>query len=285
MLAWGIAPVATRYVVLRIPPLSLLVVRFLIAALLFLPAAITALRKWNRRQIWTWIVASLLGIIGYYVPVTYGLQDVPASMGGLILASEPAWVLLFARVLRAEDFPRIAWIGALLSFAGAALLFIGSSLVGMSAKALLGALLVLLGGICFAAYSVALPPLTRTYGSLNTTALSTVIGTIPMLPFAVTVRASDFSGLGTIGWLSFAFLALGSTVIATVLWNFGVAAIGRARSGPYLNLVPFISVLGGYLLLSERLPALILISGALIIAGVLLAQRKSGSSYHPEGRP
>jgi drug/metabolite transporter (DMT)-like permease len=57
-----------------------------------------------------------------------------------------------------------------------------------------------------------------------------------------------------------------------VIWNHGVDVIGGAKGGPYLNMVPLVSVLGGYLLLGEHLHQATLLAGVLIVSGVALPQ-------------
>jgi drug/metabolite transporter (DMT)-like permease len=45
-------------------------------------------------------------MIGYNLPVTIGLQWVPASTAGLVLASEPVWLLLLAAAFLGERVTR-----------------------------------------------------------------------------------------------------------------------------------------------------------------------------------
>ncbi|MGH2482146.1 MAG: EamA family transporter, partial [Ktedonobacteraceae bacterium] len=72
-LCWGLAPVATRYLLNYFSPLQLVLLRFLMGTLLFLPLLLPL-----RSQRWTWkllswvILCGLVGIVGYNVPVAYG---------------------------------------------------------------------------------------------------------------------------------------------------------------------------------------------------------------------
>ena len=93
---WGMAPVAIRALVLQLAPLPLLVIRMGVA------------------------VVVLLGIVGYNLPVTVGLQWVPASTAGLVLASEPVWLLLLAALFLGERVSRRCWAGALVALVGVA---------------------------------------------------------------------------------------------------------------------------------------------------------------------
>src|SRR5258708_13033841 len=74
---WGLAPVATRSLVSELAPLPLLTLRQLLAAGVLLPWAVPALRRTDRRDLPRFIVAGLLGMVGYNLPGTVGLQWPP----------------------------------------------------------------------------------------------------------------------------------------------------------------------------------------------------------------
>src|SRR5216683_7990509 len=91
---WGLAPVATRAAVAHLAPLPLLVLRLGVAGLVLLPWAVPVIRRLRPRSAARLIAAGTLGLIGYNLPVTLGLQWLPASTAGLLLATEPVWVML-----------------------------------------------------------------------------------------------------------------------------------------------------------------------------------------------
>ena len=100
---WGLAPVATRALVLQLAPLPLLVLRVALAGAD--PAAGGRSRccaASTGRHAPRLIAAGLLGMVGYNLPVTLGLRWVPASTAALILATEPIWILVLSRVFLAE---------------------------------------------------------------------------------------------------------------------------------------------------------------------------------------
>ena len=55
------------------------------------------------------------------------------------------------------------------------------------------------------------------------------------------------------GWIGIIFLALFSTVIAYVWFADGIIKIGASMSALYVYLVPPFGIIGGYLLLQEKL--------------------------------
>src|SRR5215813_12964234 len=119
---WGLAPVATRAVVSHISPLSLLTLRLGLAALVLLPWAMPVFRRLRLRPAGRLLAAGLLGLVGYNLPVTVGLQWLPASTAGLLLATEPVWVLVISLVFLAERAGFRIVLGTGVALAGVAVI-------------------------------------------------------------------------------------------------------------------------------------------------------------------
>jgi drug/metabolite transporter (DMT)-like permease len=117
------------------------------------------------------------------------------------------------------------------------------------------------------------------------TGITTIMGTLPLVGLWDQRLLPAFARLGPADWLAFALLALGSTVIATVLWNYGVARLPGAQAGIFLNLLPIVSILGGSLLLGEHISQSMLLSGIIIVAGVVVTQVPSFIALNGRGTP
>jgi drug/metabolite transporter (DMT)-like permease len=273
---WGLAPVATRAVVAHVAPLPLLALRMSLASLVLLPWALPVFRRLTPRSAGRLAAAGALGIVGYTLPVTVGLQWLRASTTGLLLASEPIWVMLIGCVFLAERRPVRAWVGSGVALAGVVLLagptvLTGGGPTGGGHRALAGAGLVLAGTLAFAAYTIVLRPLSRAHGAGPATAASTVVGAVPFLAFAGTISGTRLAQLPPSAWGELAFLGLGSSVAGMVLWNRAVAVAGSSRVSLLLYLEPVVSVTGAVALLGEHVTAAMIGAGGLILAGVAVA--------------
>ena len=273
-LCWGLAPVATRYLLSSFAPLQLVVVRFLIASLLLL-LLLPSLRhsRWTLREIaWT-LFCGVAGVIGYNVPVAYGLRVLPSSIAGLLIATEPLWILLIALLALREKISQSVLFGLFLSLIGIVLLVGQETFSEVNNTGFLaGALLVLLAALMWSIYTVSIRSLSKKLGARTSTALTLVIGTVPLLAFWDARTGPLLLHLSTTAWLALALLVLGSTVAATILWNYGVARTASSQAGLFLYLVPLVSIAGGAIFLHEQITFTTLVSGLLIIAGVVLAQ-------------
>jgi len=287
---WGLAPVATRAAVAHLAPLPLLVLRLGLAAVVLLPWAVPVFRRLRPRQAGRLVAAGLLGLVGYNLPVTVGLQWLPAATAGLLLATEPVWVMVLGYVFLAERAGTRAWLGSAVALGGVLVLAGPAALSGTGGyRALAGAGLVLAGTLAFGAYTIVLRPLSQAYGAVRATAASTVVGAVPYLAFAGTLSGPRLAQLAPAEWGELAFLALGSTVAGMLLWNLAVLSAGATRVSLLLYLEPVVSVLGAVLLLGERVTVAMLAGGLLILAGVAVASTRSrtckkrlGVSDHPD---
>ena len=99
---WGLAPVATRAAVGHLSPLPLLLIRLAVASLVLLPWAWPVFRRLRPRSAGRLLAAGVLGLVGYNLPVTLGLRWLPAATAGLLLATEPVWVLVLGRLFTGE---------------------------------------------------------------------------------------------------------------------------------------------------------------------------------------
>lgn len=266
---WGLSPVATRALVLHLSPLPLLVLRLPIAGAFLLPWAIPLFRRIRRRDLPRLVGGGLLSLVGYNFPVTAGLRWVHASTAGLLLGTEPLWVLAAGWVLAGEQVRRRAWAGGLVALVGVAVL-VGPSAFTASGRGheLWGVLLVLLATVCFSTYTIVLRPLSDAYGALPTTAATTAIGVAPYLAFVWTIPTEKLAHLGGTAWGELAFLAFGSTAAGLLLWNRAVSAAGSGRTGMLLSLQPLVSVAGAATFLGEPLHPATVVGGMLVVTGV-----------------
>jgi drug/metabolite transporter (DMT)-like permease len=269
---WGLAPVATRALVGDLEPLPLLLIRLIAASLLLLPWALPVFRQLRPRSAGRLLAAGLLGLVGYNLPVTIGLRWLPAATAGLLLATEPVWVLLLARLFLGVRGGVRPWLGSAAALAGVAVLAGPGAVHGIGGLPALAATgLVLAGTLAFAAYTFVARPLSEEFGAVPATAAITVTGSLPYLAAAGTLPGAGLAHLGPAACAELAFLAVGSTAAGMLLWNLAVLAGGLSRVSLLLYLEPAVSVAGAAVFLGERVTAAMAAGGALILTGVAIA--------------
>jgi drug/metabolite transporter (DMT)-like permease len=127
--------------------------------------------------------------------------------------------------------------------------------------------------ITWAAYSVAIAPLMRSYSPYRISSIVLLLMWIPLIAVsAVQVGHQDY-GLSASVWLLLAFAVLGPLVLTNVLWYTALDRVGPSHATLFANLQPFIGALFAVWLLSESLSGLQIAGGVAIAAGIMLARR------------
>src|ERR1700730_9636031 len=286
VIMWGLAPVATRAAVGHLSPLPLLTLRMTAATLVLLPWAVPLFRRLGVRSAGRLAAAGLLGLVGYNLPVTAGLRWLPAATAGLLLATEPVWVLVLGHLFLRERGGARAWLGSAAALAGVAVLAGPGAVggVGGGYRALAGTGLVLAATLSFAAYTIVLRPLSEELGAVPATAAATVVGTVPYFVAAWMLPGAGLAHLGPAIWAGRAFLALGCTAAALLLWSVAVMAGDITGVSQLLYFEPVVSVLGAAVFLGEQVTLVMISGGLLIMAGVAIAATAT-RSRRAAGRP
>ncbi|MGE4483314.1 DMT family transporter [Acidocella sp.] len=271
---WGFAPIGNRYFVggglLAMPGASYMALRYSIASLCFLPGLIGAMQSWSMRDWLRGAVCGLSGVGAYNLLAGIAGRTVSAGMTGLLNSSESLMILLLA-CLAARRAPRgHTLFAAFLGAAGIALLALSA---GKAQGDIRGIVLLLLGALGWAVYCVVIPPLIEKHGALQSSAVTMSIGTVPLLIAGAPGLGPMMTVMTGREWEILIFLAIGSSVVALIAWNKGVATLGAQTAGWFLYLLPVFSVLGGAALLGERLTLAEFAGGAMILGSVYLAQR------------
>jgi drug/metabolite transporter (DMT)-like permease len=278
--------VATRAAVGHLSPLPLLLIRLSAASLVLLPWAWPVFRRLRPRSAGRLVAAGLLGLVGYNLPVTVGLRWLPASTAGLLLATEPVWVLVLSQLFLRERGGVRAWLGSAAALGGVAVLAGPGAVGGVGGgRALAGTGLVLAATLSFAAYTIVLRPLSQELGAVPATAAATVVGSVPYLAAAGTLPGAGLAHLGPAVWAELGFLAVGCTAAGLLLWSVAVMAGNITRVSMLLYLEPVVSVLGAAVFLHERVTLTMIGGGLLIMAGVAIASIRRDHGEPKENEP
>jgi Permeases of the drug/metabolite transporter (DMT) superfamily len=273
-LIWGVNFSVTKLAIARIPALPFTAIRFLVASLLLWlvlrvtegPAepAPAELRR-----------LALLGLIGntlYQLFFILGLAHTSATNSSLILATVPTVVAVVGGVLGLERITRRMWGGIALGTLGVVLV-IATSGVEFSASTLGGDLLTVLAVLCWAGYTVGLRSLPAGFSPLRVTTVTTIAGmpglVLAGLPGLLVMR---WEAVPPSAWGALAYATVLSLVVAYLLWNRSVKAVGGTRTAIYMCVTPLVAVGAAWVMLGEHARPLQAVGAVLIIGGVLLTR-------------
>jgi drug/metabolite transporter (DMT)-like permease len=215
------------------------------------------------------VLCGLLWFGAYNVALNAAERRVDAGTAAMLVNVGPILIAILAGLLLHEGFPRTLLIGCAIAFAGVVVIGLATSEAGVTTA---GVVLCLLAAVAYAGGVVSQKAVLRTLSPLQTILLCCLIGAVACVPFAPQLVGQLGDADATaVAWM--VYLGVFPTALAFTTWAFALARTGAGRMAATTYLVPPVSVLLGWLVLSESPPALALAGGALCLAGVIVARR------------
>jgi drug/metabolite transporter (DMT)-like permease len=273
-LIWGLNFSVTKSAFDEIPPLPFTAVRFIISSVL-LWVVLRAVERPATLPSGALRLLVILGVVGntcYQLAFTLGLARTTATNSALILSTVPTVVAVLSGALGLERITtRMRW-GIAMGTLGVVLV-IATRGVDFDLRNLTGDLLTVLAVFLWAGYTIGLRRLPPSVSPLRVTTITAIAGTpglvLAGLPGTFQV---DWANITLEAWLAVGYASVFSLVVAYLLWNRSVKAVGGTRTAIYMCLTPLVAVLGAWLMLGERPHPLQGVGAVFIIAGVLLTR-------------
>ncbi len=231
-----------------------------------------------KRADWSTFALLGLGVLGNHLLTLFGLRYIGAAAAGVIIGASPVITAFLSSLILADVPFKAVAAGCALSFAGVALV---SGIGGESAAGshpVLGGLLVLLGLVSWALYSIGGRRVMETHSPLLvnwTTLLISIIPQLLLLPTDQKLLAAGSAPVPTSGWLALGYLILFATALGQQAWLYGVKGIGPSRAGVFVNLIPVSALLLSVLVLGESIGLQDVLGILLILSGVWLVNWQS----------
>jgi drug/metabolite transporter (DMT)-like permease len=272
-LLWSYAFVAGKIGVTDCPPLILLAARFSLAGVLIL--GISALRSEEWDLSWRDVaVFALLGVANnaLYLGLGYtGLKTVSAGLGGLIVSANPVFTAILAALLLGEAMTLRKVTGLLLGIAGAA--FIVWHRMSVGTDDWHGILFTLASLASIVAGTILFKVLAPKGSLWIGNGIQNIAGGLAVMPFAFTLSSvSDIvPSARLLG--AFAFLVLGGSILAYLLWFHLLKVCGATAASAYHFLMPPLGMLFAFLVLGEHVEFRDLLGIVPVAVGIYLVTR------------
>lgn len=223
-------------------------------------AVLLALRRRNVRLGGSW--SGVAPLFGYAILFSIAYILLGAGTGALILFASVQIGMLGWAVYRGDRPGLIEWLGFVVAFGG--LVYLLSP--GVVAPNPLGALLMLVAGLCWAAYTLigraSTSPLDDTAGNfMRSSPLAVVMIVAGALTHGVSLAAVIYAIVS-------GALASG---LGYAVWYTALPSLSRTRAAIVQLTVPAIAGAGGVLFIGEALSPRLVIATIAIIGGVALA--------------
>ena len=215
---------------------------------------------------------ALLGMVlnqslGYFSALT-----TTATNMSLIVSLVPLLSMFMSVPLLGQRLMPIAIVGAVLSLSGLVLMLSHGDISALIAQGIKqGDALMLLAAFVYALYCVLLKRWKMPLSNWQSVYVQGMFAVTMLTPMLLLSERTAISGESLPLIL---YAALPASVLAPWLWLKGIEILGADRSAMFMNLMPVLTALIASVTLGEQLAEYHYIGGGMVLAGVILAQRK-----------
>jgi len=278
---WGSTYPAIRVGVKAFPPLLLTGVFYVTGAAVLYPFVRGGWRSTNRSDRWRQLrsatVAGVLMLLGGNGLLSVGEVTLPAGVAALVAATLPMWLVVLDAVFVTRAIPpAMTILGLVVGFAGIAILAAPSSVQHLDLVAIA---LILIGAVFWAAGSLYSKRSSHPGRPFLESAQQMLAGGIACLVAGVLIGEAG-AGLHPT-WsmvVAIAWLAVPCGVIAFTAYIYALKALPTSVVATYGFVTPVVAVIGGAVLLDERLTIQTIMAMIVIVLGVaiiVLARRRT----------
>lgn len=293
MIIWSVSGIAIKHALVVLPPFTMIILRFVPSVLLMLIIGIVrrkhslfCLQKLELRDVPLFLIAGFCQPFLYYLLETFAYDALNSpTIAETLLSTSPLLSPIFAAVILRERVTKYNIIGILISTAGVfALTLVGSS--DYSIGNYLGILLAFAAVSAAVVDSIMMRKAPMRYSSLSFVFYAQLVSLLFFLPIwfvkegPAALQALDWSQLSMINsQLSIAlgcvaYLTVFASVIAFILFCYGLRQVGVTQANAFNNIRPAFTALWMIMFFGEHLPIGKWIGMGLIIFGLFVCQKQ-----------
>lgn len=270
MLLWAFAFPASKVALAAFSAEQVVLLRYAIACAFYL--ALFVLGRFPPpalRDLPLLLVLGLLGITVYQLLFVNGIGRVASGAAAMIIAANPVFAGLLARVFLGEQLGARAWGGIAISLAGILLITFGKGLGGE----FFGYVMLIVAVFAIAIYFVFQKPFFARYSPLAMTSYTSLLGTLPLLYLlpetAAAAAAAPWDVLAAV-----AVMGVFSSGIGFLLWFYALSQLPAGVVSSFLFLQPLFVTAMAWVWLGEIPDVQALLGGAVVLIGVALIVRR-----------
>jgi drug/metabolite transporter (DMT)-like permease len=208
--------------------------------------------------------------------LTWAMEYISGGLAAIIVALVPLFIALFSIWLsKCARISRWMWVGFVTGFAGIMIIFYDYLGQLQNKSFLFGVVLSLISVLSWSFGTVYTSKNKSSVGVLFSVGLQMLIAGIIMLTIcAITGKYINLADAGTNSLWALTYLVIFGSLIAYSAFVFAISKLPATLVSIYAYINPVVAVLFGWLLLSEKMNANMILGTIITIAGVYLVNRE-----------
>lgn len=284
-LIWGSNFIVGKQLMATFHPFTLTAGRFGTAFLCLLPVFLYTRRKRTPGKISpkNWGMLIFLGLTGTFafgVLLYAGLSQTTPVNATLINAFNPTLTIFLSVLILGEKLRGRQIIGFILSFIGVTWIAVQGQPDRLTSLTFnQGDLLILAAALVWAIYSVGVRKIAAEVSIMELTTFSMFFGVLALVPSAY--FELKVYPMGLLTWqiiTAIMYLGVFPSVVAFLLWNWGIAQVGPSKAAMLYNTLPLFTAIMSYFVLGEIPMGYHFIGGTLVLWGVIWGTKRYDKS-------
>ena len=277
-LFWGFQQVLVKATVGEIPPVFQVALRFAMASVL-----VWLWCRWRGVALWAADTTLLPGLLAgglfaaEFACIYVGLQYTSASRLTMFLYTSPFWVAgLLPLLVRSERLRMVQWAGLLCAFAAVVFALGNRSSAGVHANTpWLGDVLGLVAGMFWGLTTVVIRSSKLSTSSPEKLLFYQVAVSALVLPVVSLALGERWSlQLSSFAWMSLAVQTVLGAFASYLVWMWLLGRYPAAKMSAFVFLTPVFALVFGNVWLGEPFTLSLVLSIALVAAGILLVNKR-----------
>lgn len=276
-LFWGSNFQATKLAISTMPPWTASAERFLIAVMvIFIYMSLKNLMTLNtlKKNLLAFIFLGAIGVAGFNGALFVGLQTSNPITAALIMATTPISANIIEAILNQRMPQLIRVLGMLISLLGVSMVISnGKILMGGVLTFSYGDIIIFIGSLGWAVYTVGTRVMVSESTPLETTAWTMLFGAIilSVIAFIYEQPVRSISTASVVSHLAGLYMGIAGSVLAYLFWVIGISTRGPGKTSIFFNFVPLFAIM--VQIMFGTIPGNVQLIGSVItILGVLLGQ-------------
>jgi drug/metabolite transporter (DMT)-like permease len=249
--------------------------RWLLALALILPFCLRELRtKWDvvRRNMWWLTVSGSVGAVVFNTMIYVGLQYTATTNAVLYNSVVPVFIVIICWIVFSDRISPRQMIGIPCSLVGVlAIVSRGNPSLIAALELNRGDVWIMTAMLLWAVYTILLRRRPKELSALAFLSAMLMFSLPLLLPFYLWELGERGSfDLSASTLIALGYYATIPSVVAYLMWNYGVAKVGPHRAGLMVHLLPIFAAILSVIFLDERLYAYHYIGTAFVFGGIWL---------------
>ena len=274
---WSGNYVIAKGISMEVPPVSLSFYRWDLASICIAPFAFKKFNQEKRlilqnKQYIFWTALTGVTIFNTFIYLA-GHYTSAINLALIGTTSSPVFITILAAIFLKEHISRPRVIGMVICIVGILFLISHGNLQTLARfRFSKGDVLILISAFTFSIYNILVRKKPAAISPLVFLFTIFTVGTICLFPFYI----FEILHSAPVKWnthivVIILYLGIGNSIIAFFCWNASIQKLGASGTGLFGNLIPVFSTVEAVLFLGEQFTTVHLISGLLVIGGLVIA--------------